>query len=166
MIKFRDHYNFSGFNVAPPIFWQAHYIDLLVTHIQILHFINKIFVISRLITKFLVPQNLELYGILLLIYCPHKLPHRIPHSSTIQLQRYRFHTEYHYRTLWTNLAVSLSKQVHFAVLVLSILHPPALHSAISRMRNRTFPCYGLTFSFLRTRLIISAGQNLLACRIL
>ena len=68
-----------------------------------------------MVSCFIVPQNLELYGILLLIYCPHKLPHRIPHSSTIQLQRYRFNTEYHYRTLWTNLAVSLSKQVHFAV---------------------------------------------------
>ena len=49
--------------------------------------------------------------------------------------------------------------------VLLILCPPALHSAISRMRNRTFPCCGLIFSFLGTRLIISAGQNLLACRI-
>ena len=107
-----------------------------------------------------------IYSILLLIYCPHRLPHRIPHSSTIQLHMYRFHTEYHYRTLWTNLAVSLSKQVHFAVFVLPILHPPALHSAISRMSNRTFPCCGLIFSFLGTRLIISAGQNLLACRIL
>ena len=102
-------------SMLPHPFFSERTIDLLVTHVQILHFMNKIFVISRLITKFIVPQNLELYGILLLIYCPHRLPHRIPHSSTIQIHMYRFHTEYNYRTLWTNLVVSLSKQVHFAV---------------------------------------------------
>ena len=149
--------------MLPHPFFSERTIDLLVTHVQILHFMNKIFVISRLITKFIVPQNLELYGILLLIYCLH----RLPHSSTIQIHMYCFHTEYYYRTLWTNLAVSLS--THFAVfLQLCFVNSalPALHSAISRMRNWTFPCYGLIFSFLGTRLIISAGQKLLACRIL
>ena len=45
-----------------------------------------------------------------------------------------------------NLAVSSYQQPIFLCFygcVLLILHPPALTSAISRMRNRIFPCYGL-----------------------
>ena len=169
MIKFRDHYNFSGFNVAPPIFLRAHYIDQLVTQVQILHFVNKIFVILRLITKFIVPQNLELYGILLLIYAP-----------TDFLTEFLILTQYKYICTASTLNTIIERfgqtwlcpylnrciLLCFYSCVLSILRPPALHSTISRMRNRTFPCYGLTFFFLSTRLIISAGQNLLACRIL
>ena len=130
---------------------------------------NKIFVLSRLITKFIVPQNLELYGILLLIYAP-----------TDFLTEFLILTQYKYictaSTLntivegfgqtWLCPYLNRCILLCFYSCVLSILCPPALRSAISRMRNRTFPCYGLTFFFLSTRLIISAGQNLLACRIL
>ena len=152
-IIFRD-------SMLPHPFFSKHTIDLLVTHVQILHFMNKIFVISRLITKFIVPQNLELYGILLLIYCPH----RLPHSSTIQIHMYCFHTEYYYRTLWTNLAVSLS--THFAVFLQLCFVNSALPHCIQPFLGWETGHFPVIFSFLGTRLIISAGQKLLACRIL
>ena len=57
---------FSWFDVAPPIFQQARYMYVghLVTHIQILNFVNVIIV--RLITKFtkiLCHENLDLYAV-------------------------------------------------------------------------------------------------------
>ena len=58
------------------------------SRIQFLNFVNKIFVISRLITKFtkiLCHENLELYGILI---CWHRLKYFTSYSSPLSEKRF------------------------------------------------------------------------------